>query len=211
MIHEKRMNRKGSHSEYLFLFIRELIQEHQFKLADLDAVLVSNGPGSYTGLRIAASAVKGLLFGLRVKLFAANTLSGFAAGVWNKVQNSDVLEQKEAVRVHAVINARRSHLYHQEFEYKNALQKVTESAILEIKEIEKNLQSGNIIVGTGVERLDGSITENCSMYGLEAVSADHLIRLFNSDKGKIFFKQTTAEELESNYISSSQVNNSAIN
>jgi tRNA threonylcarbamoyl adenosine modification protein YeaZ len=50
-VFEKRTERKGSHSELLFLFIRELMTEYSFKMSDLDSVLVSTGPGSYTGLR----------------------------------------------------------------------------------------------------------------------------------------------------------------
>lgn len=102
-IHEKRTERKGSHSELLFLYVRELMKEHDFSIADLDAALVSTGPGSYTGLRIAASAVKGMLFGLNVDVYAGNTLAGFAQSAGEGT-------------VHAVINARRKHLYHQKFE-----------------------------------------------------------------------------------------------
>jgi tRNA threonylcarbamoyl adenosine modification protein YeaZ len=101
-VHEKRTERKGSHSELLFLFVKELKTEHSFEFSDLDAVLVSTGPGSYTGLRIAASAVKGMFFGLDVAIYAGNTLAGFAQSL-------------EKGTVHAVINARRKHLYHQQF------------------------------------------------------------------------------------------------
>ncbi|WP_409029096.1 tRNA (adenosine(37)-N6)-threonylcarbamoyltransferase complex dimerization subunit type 1 TsaB [Gracilimonas sediminicola] len=108
-IHEKRTERKGSHSELLFLYVRELMKEHDFSIADLDAALVSTGPGSYTGLRIAASAVKGMLFGLNVDVYAGNTLAGFAQSAGEGT-------------VHAVINARRKHLYHQKFEVGESLQ-----------------------------------------------------------------------------------------
>ncbi len=62
LMHEKRIEKRGTHSEQLFLFIEDLMDEHGFFISALEAVLVSEGPGSYTGLRISASAVKGLLF-----------------------------------------------------------------------------------------------------------------------------------------------------
>ena len=211
-VHEKRITRKGSHSEYLFTFVRELMKEHNFKLAELHALLVSNGPGSYTGLRIAASAVKGLLFGTDVKVFAANTLAGFAFGAKTAIQSAKQETLRDTPNIHAVINARRSHLYYQKFTLlQNALQAQCEASVLEIEEIEKNLQQDDIIIGTGTERLKNALTEKCSVFGLDHVSANHLIKLYQSKNADLFFRQTTAEELESNYISSSQINNSPIN
>ena len=57
-IFQKRITGRSVHSDHVFLFTEELINEHAFNIGDLEAVLVSNGPGSYTGLRIAASAIK---------------------------------------------------------------------------------------------------------------------------------------------------------
>ncbi|MEX0609843.1 MAG: tRNA (adenosine(37)-N6)-threonylcarbamoyltransferase complex dimerization subunit type 1 TsaB [Balneolaceae bacterium] len=193
---EKRLERRGSHSEYLFLFIRELMQEHNFQISDLQTVLISNGPGSYTGLRIAASAAKGFLFGLNVNVFAANTLAGFAEGVPKKSKTGSI---------HAVINARRSHLYHQQFIYDGNLTASSEAQILDLKEIEDKIKTGDILIGTGIERLDERPRANVTEFGLETITASSLITLFNREPESGFFTKTTAEELESNYISSSQV------
>ena len=196
-IFEKRTERKGSHSELLFLFIRELMQEHGFKIEDLDTVLVSSGPGSYTGLRIAASAIKGLLFGMKVEIYAGNTLAGFAQAARDGT-------------VHAVINARRKHLYHQQFEKGDRLTPTTDSAILELLEINELLRKGDQIIGTGIDRLDEEKSSGLIILEESNISATNLIHLFNSPSGDEFFQQTTAEELESNYLSSSQVNNTKV-
>lgn len=63
-----------SHAEKLHVFIEELFSEAQLKLQDLNAVAVSQGPGSYTGLRIGVSAAKGLCYALSVPLIAVDTL-----------------------------------------------------------------------------------------------------------------------------------------
>lgn len=196
-IFEKRTERKGSHSELLFIFIRELMEDHAFQLKDLDAVLVSSGPGSYTGLRIAASAVKGMLFGLNVKIYAGNTLAGFAMAA-------------EEGPVHAVINARRKHLYHQKFKKGEQLEVLTKSAILELGEINGSVKTGDQIIGTGVDRLDTKKLEKLTILEESKISASQLIHLFNSSSKDDHFMETTAEELESNYLTSSQVNNSNI-
>ncbi|MEX0723772.1 MAG: tRNA (adenosine(37)-N6)-threonylcarbamoyltransferase complex dimerization subunit type 1 TsaB [Gracilimonas sp.] len=196
-VHEKRTERKGSHSELLFLFVKELKTENSFELRDLDSVLVSTGPGSYTGLRIAASAVKGMFFGLDTAIYAGNTLAGFA-------------QSMDKGSVHAVINARRKHLYHQQFKNDETLNAVSDSMILELNEIEKKLTAGDQIIGTGIDRLSERSLEKVKIADPSKISAKGLISLFNSTGPDEFFKKTTAEELESNYLTSSQVNNASI-
>lgn len=63
-----------SHAEKLHVFIEELFSETNLKLEDLNAVAVSQGPGSYTGLRIGVSAAKGLSYALSIPLIALDTL-----------------------------------------------------------------------------------------------------------------------------------------
>ena len=63
-----------SHAEKLHVFIEELFAETNLKLQDLSAIAVSQGPGSYTGLRIGVSAAKGLCYALSVPLIAVDTL-----------------------------------------------------------------------------------------------------------------------------------------
>lgn len=65
-----------SHSETLNVFIEELIKSSEIELKDLDAIAVSGGPGSYTGLRIGTSSAKGLCYALEIPLIAINTMRG---------------------------------------------------------------------------------------------------------------------------------------
>nr|WP_315149594.1 tRNA (adenosine(37)-N6)-threonylcarbamoyltransferase complex dimerization subunit type 1 TsaB [uncultured Flavobacterium sp.] len=68
-----------SHAERLHVFIEEIISEAGIQLKDLDAVAVSQGPGSYTGLRIGVSAAKGLCYALNIPLIAVDTLQALAS------------------------------------------------------------------------------------------------------------------------------------
>ena len=67
-----------SHAEQLHNFIKEVLKEASFSLQDINAVAVSKGPGSYTGLRIGVSAAKGLCFSLDVPLISIPTLESMA-------------------------------------------------------------------------------------------------------------------------------------
>jgi len=68
-----------SHAERLHLFIEKCLQDIGITYQDLSAVAVSQGPGSYTGLRIGVSAAKGLCYALSIPLIAVDTLQALAA------------------------------------------------------------------------------------------------------------------------------------
>ena len=70
-----------SHAERLHVFIEEIIKEAGITLTELSAIAVSQGPGSYTGLRIGVSAAKGLCFALEIPLIAVDTLQVLASQV----------------------------------------------------------------------------------------------------------------------------------
>lgn len=198
-VYGKRIQGRSVHADSLFLFTQQLMEDHQFKLTDLKAVLVSNGPGSYTGLRIAASAVKGLLFGTSVDLFAVNTLAGFAEGV--REENGDHT-------IHAIIDARRTHVYHEAFWCENdRLYSKSKPVVMEIAAFETKLQHGDVIVGTGAARLSSKKLASVKVFGSDSISAESLIELFNNQPDAPFFMKTTPGDLDPEYITSNQVNN----
>lgn len=68
-----------SHAEKLHVFIEEVITNAGISVQDLAAIAVSQGPGSYTGLRIGVSAAKGLCYALNIPLIAVDTLQTLAS------------------------------------------------------------------------------------------------------------------------------------
>lgn len=73
--------RVKSHSEFLTPTIEDVLREAQLTLKDVDALVVGHGPGSFTGIRIAVSAVKGLAYALQKPVYAFDTLEILAHGV----------------------------------------------------------------------------------------------------------------------------------
>ena len=68
-----------AHASLTAVFIQEMLQERGLTLADCNAVCVSKGPGSYTGLRVGVSTAKGLCFGSGKPLLAVGTLDTLVA------------------------------------------------------------------------------------------------------------------------------------
>ena len=94
----KEMAEEGySHAEKLHVFINEILNEIEISCNDLSAVAVSQGPGSYTGLRIGVSAAKGLCYALDIPLIAIDTLEVLASQV--KVANGIIIPMIDARRM----------------------------------------------------------------------------------------------------------------
>lgn len=75
----KELNDGYTHSENLTLFIQDVLKEADVSFSAIDAIAVSKGPGSYTGLRIGVSTAKGLCFALDKPLIGINTLQAMAS------------------------------------------------------------------------------------------------------------------------------------
>jgi tRNA threonylcarbamoyladenosine biosynthesis protein TsaB len=74
------LDEKYSHSENLTLYIEEVCKNANVRLQDVDAIAVSKGPGSFTGLRIGVSTAKGLCYALDKPLIAINSLEAMTVG-----------------------------------------------------------------------------------------------------------------------------------
>ena len=88
------------------VFVKEMLDAQGLRAADCDAVCVSAGPGSYTGLRVGSSTAKGLCFAAGIPLLAAGTLEVLA---WQAVQ--DGLVPEGCRYIIPMIDARRMEVY----------------------------------------------------------------------------------------------------
>ncbi|MDB5118876.1 MAG: tsaB [Sphingobacteriales bacterium] len=80
----KEQNERNIHASSITLFIEEVMLHAGKKYKDLDAVAISMGPGSYTGLRIGVSTAKGLCYALDIPLIAVSTLEAMASYLIDK-------------------------------------------------------------------------------------------------------------------------------
>ncbi|MRI63106.1 tRNA (adenosine(37)-N6)-threonylcarbamoyltransferase complex dimerization subunit type 1 TsaB [Ornithobacterium rhinotracheale] len=130
------------HAEKLHRFMQWALEAEDLSFEDLDAVCVSKGPGSYTGLRIGVSAAKGLCFSLNIPLLSLNSLEILARSVENENINYII----------SMIDARRKEVYTATFTPQMQIIEKTNAKILD----ETSFQSFNdkkiIVLGDGANK-----------------------------------------------------------
>ena len=105
-----------AHASLTAVFIKEMLEERGLTIADCDAVCVSKGPGSYTGLRVGVSTAKGLCFGARKPLLAVGTLDTLVAQAPDEIATRDDVKY-----IIPMIDARRMEVYAAVFEVNNVI------------------------------------------------------------------------------------------
>jgi tRNA threonylcarbamoyladenosine biosynthesis protein TsaB len=98
----------NSHASLITLFVEEVMKVGGYRLEELDAIAVSKGPGSYTGLRIGVSTAKGFCFSLDKPLLAIETLEG--AAIHQSLTNP-ICKDNQNVLLAPMIDARRMEVY----------------------------------------------------------------------------------------------------
>lgn len=117
-------NKEGlNHSLLLGTFIDDILKENGTCVHALDAIAVSMGPGSYTGLRIGVSMTKGLCYGASKPLIAINTLQALAQSVSSRIQ--------EDALYCPMIDARRMEVYTALFDKDNHTIQKTKAEIID--------------------------------------------------------------------------------
>ena len=144
-----------SHSEKLLKFISKLFSDARLSLSDLDAIAVSMGPGSYTGLRIGVSTAKGLCYGLDIPLISISTLKAMSFGM--------ALEIKADLYC-PMIDARRMEVYSAFFDINNTEVRKIQADIIDENSYKKELEKKVVFFGDGSEKIKEKIKHKNAMF-----------------------------------------------
>ena len=135
------------HASKLTVFIHQLLCKLQLQYTDLDAVAVSMGPGSYTGLRIGISTAKGLCYALDIPLIGINTLASIMEGYSNS------RESKDTDLFIPMLDARRMEVYMAVYNGIGELIKPTEARIIDQNSFDEYLDNHIYLFGSGAAKL----------------------------------------------------------
>jgi tRNA threonylcarbamoyladenosine biosynthesis protein TsaB len=168
----KELQANNIHAGSLTLFIQDVMAQGGFAYAELDAIAVSKGPGSYTGLRIGVSTAKGLCFALDKPLIAVGTLNMMANGFINANPEYTGL-------ICPMIDARRMEVFTAVFEASlNLVQEVTAKIIDEQSYIEQLAVNTVTFIGDGAEKCKAAISHaNAQFSGENFNSASNMSKM----------------------------------
>lgn len=188
VINEKEIVRTDfSHAEYLPVFIEEILRESKNKI---DAVAVSAGPGSYTGLRIGCSMAKGICFGRDIPLISLSTLDILYASA---VDGSNRY-------VISTLNSRADEVYYSVFGRDG--ERITEDTFVSLSpdffSEYKAEHSKPLVVGTGADKCRKILSEHEFDFQSTYPSARFMPQLANDKYQKGEF--VDLRHFEPNYI-----------
>jgi tRNA threonylcarbamoyladenosine biosynthesis protein TsaB len=146
------------HSEKLTVFIENIMLECGFDFNMLDAIAVSEGPGSYTGLRIGASVAKGLCYGLDKPLISIKTLQAMAYGMSIHCPDENALYCP-------MIDARRMEVYTALYDFKGNEIETTTAKVIDAMSFQDVLAKQKVLfAGDGMEKCKEVIKSPNSLF-----------------------------------------------
>lgn len=146
------------HASKLTVFIDQLLQDLQLTYANLKAVAVSMGPGSYTGLRIGVSTAKGLCYALDIPLLAVNTLESIYEGY---VKSKEVKANDIFI---PMLDARRMEVYMAVYNGKGDLVEPTKAEIIDSDSFVRFVDYQVYIFGSGAGKLADTFAEHSHIH-----------------------------------------------
>lgn len=164
---------KNSHSELICDFTHDVLKKAHADISALDAVVVSMGPGSYTGLRIGVSVAKGLCYALEKPLIGVDTLEAMAFGA-STLHNDLPVD----VMYCPMIDARRMEVYTALYDSQNKEFMPPSAEIINDASFSDTLQHHKVVFfGDGMEKCRHILQKHQNAYFLDKfqASAAHMI------------------------------------
>jgi tRNA threonylcarbamoyladenosine biosynthesis protein TsaB len=144
------------HAELLTTFVREVLEEADQVIGDLDAIVVSKGPGSYTGLRIGVSTAKGICFAAKIPLIGITAIEAVASHL--------ALDCGEDDLIMPMIDAGRMEVYTATYNKKMELVEPLSARIISPESLLQVKSVGVVILaGNGAEKCRGMFSDKPSV------------------------------------------------
>ncbi len=139
-----RESREGrDHARLVAPFVDELLKECKIEAKELDAVAVSKGPGSYTGLRIGVSVAKGLCYGLNIPLIGVGSLEALTVSAIEKCGASS---DWSGAKLMPMVDARRMEVYTQLFNSNGEALSEVSAEIVDENSFAEHREGGDLIL-----------------------------------------------------------------
>ena len=149
LVVDYRLNQKNVHNEKLVSSIQKLLGDIGWQMSDLEGIVFSKGPGSFTGLRIGISVSKGLSFSLGIPIVGVNTLDALAFGAPNYTG-----------KICAVIKAREKEVYFALYKKSlNSFERCSEYEIIHLEKLPEKLNSKILVVSNPPDLVSSAVNK----------------------------------------------------
>ncbi len=166
------INGEKSHASMLTILIKKLLNEKDIDINKLDAVAISKGPGSYTGLRIGTSVAKGICYALDIPLISISTLQLLCWGLLYKGILRKVKINDQNILLCPMIDARRMEVYMAFFNKTcERINEIKAEIIQESTFYDELISNKIIFFGSGAEKCK-NIVQNQNAYFFDNIAPD---------------------------------------
>lgn len=183
-------NDQKSHASLLTIFIDEVLKENNLSAHDLDAVAVSKGPGSYTGLRIGVSVAKGIAYAASIPLIGVETMLSMFWGIASSA-NISSRDIKNTLFC-PMLDARRMEVYYAIYDAEGNIIKNISAEIINEDTFHNIPESHKIVLfGDGASKCEDIIKRNNIYFEDDyRISASHMYHPANKALQDLRFENT---------------------
>ena len=189
IIAEYAIKSRKTHSKTLLPSIDKMLNETGIHINEINAVVVANGPGSFTGLRIGLSTAKGICYGQKIPLIAISTLMSLANNVTFANKNICVLLDAGRSQVYSAI-------------YSSELDELINPQLFTVEELINNIKEEVIFVGPCTDNLKNELNAGVKVY--YKIAPSHLNYPRAASLIDILFKKSIKLSYDYQYIANLQ-------
>lgn len=166
-----------SHAKVIGTIINEILERNSLSIDSIDGVVVSEGPGSYTGLRVGVSIAKGICYGAGKPLIAINSLLLLA----RLVIESGAISSTDTI-ICPLLDARRDEVYAQKFDSSGNSISQTEAVVLDGNSFKEDLDKGAVIfAGDGAAKASKLFSHtNATFLEMESLASGMIVPAFEA-------------------------------
>jgi len=181
------------HSQRILPLVDEVLKQAGVKLAQLDAIAFSTGPGSFTGVRIGVSVAQGLAFGADLPMIAVSTLQTMAQGA---------IRLNDAKAINVAIDARMGEIYTNEYRNCDGIaEPVASDCVIKPQEVDYQITDSVHCAGTGWQSYPAQLAAKVAQYmNTEVLYPDALDMLVLAQRAVAQGEQVQASQAQPVYV-----------